>query len=68
VGTHVRKWVLKLDPFQDLTFEKEKKTFSGPATNIIPLSHVFVEGGTLSRTTNAEIDPLMLNFNDFHIP
>jgi hypothetical protein len=67
VGTHVRKWISKLDPFQDLTFEK-KTTFSGPATNIIPLSHVFVEGGTLFRTTNAEIDPLMLNFNDFHIP
>jgi hypothetical protein len=66
VGTHVKKWVSKLDPFKDVTFEK--KNFSGPATNIIPLSHVFVEGGTLFRTTNAEIDPLMLNFNDFHIP
>jgi hypothetical protein len=27
VGTHVRKWVSKIDPFQDLTFEKKNTLF-----------------------------------------
>jgi hypothetical protein len=34
VGTHGRKCVSNLDPFQDLTFEK-KTIFSGPAKNYI---------------------------------
>jgi hypothetical protein len=47
----------KIRPFSGLDLREKKTPFSGPATNIIPLSHVFAEGGTLFRTTNAEIDP-----------
>jgi hypothetical protein len=68
VGTHVRKWVSKLDPFQDLTFEREKNPFqdeNAPNHTLFWLKFVW---GTLFRTTNAENDPLMLNCNDFHIP
>jgi hypothetical protein len=67
VDTHVRKWVSKLDPFQDLTFEI-KKTFSGlKGTKSYPFL-VEIVLCTLFRTTNAENNPLMLNFIDFHIP